>query len=66
MYYLYTIDCPACRVLEKKLAQKNIEYMRVTDEIAFKKKKITTFPVMQINGGPLMSYKEAVDHINSL
>lgn len=29
---LYTIDCPACLVLEKKLIQANLEFDVVRDE----------------------------------
>ena len=32
MKKLYTIDCPACRVLEAKLQAANIEYETITDE----------------------------------
>lgn len=66
MVYVYTIDCPACRVLEKKLTQKNVEFIRVTSELAFEKKKIKSFPMMQVDGGPLMTYAEAVKYVNGL
>ena len=32
---LYTIDCPACRVLEKKLTLKGIPFEKIFDEELF-------------------------------
>ena len=29
---LYTIDCPNCIILEKKLKSKNIQFLRVSDK----------------------------------
>lgn len=64
MIKVYTIGCPSCNILEKKLAQKNIEYVTVNDETVFKDLGIDTFPMMQIDDNPLLPYKEAVDWVN--
>ena len=62
---LYTIDCPACRVLEKKLDQKGIEYEKVTDEQVFNELEINVFPVLEVEG-TLYTFAEAVSMLNSL
>lgn len=54
---VYTIHCPACNVLEKKLQKAGIEYNIVDDET--KMIGIEQFPMMQVNCGPLMTLKEA-------
>ena len=54
---VYTIHCPACNILEKKLQKADIEYSIIDDES--KMNNIEQFPMMQINDGPLMTLKEA-------
>ena len=54
---VYTIHCPACNILEKKLQKAGIEYTIVDDET--KMTSIEQFPMMQVNCGPLMTLKEA-------
>ena len=54
---VYTIHCPACNILEKKLQKAGIEYSVVDDET--KMEGIEQFPMMQVNCGPLMTLKEA-------
>lgn len=60
---LYTIHCPACNVLEKKLKSKNISFEIVDDEEILNKLNIVNFPVMSLNGS-LLSYREAIEWIN--
>ena len=54
---VYTIHCPACNILEKKLQKAGIEYSIIDD--VEKMPKIEQFPMMSINCGPLMTLKEA-------
>ena len=54
---LYTIHCPACNVLEKKLQKAGINYSIIDD--VEKMTNIEQFPMMQVNCGPLMTLKEA-------
>ena len=54
---VYTIHCPACNVLEKKLQKAGIPYS-VVDDVA-EMANIEQFPMMQVNCGPLMTLKEA-------
>lgn len=62
---VYTIHCPACNILEKKLMSKNISYNIVDNENILKELKIEIFPMMSINNGPLLTYKEAREWVDS-
>lgn len=62
---VYSIGCPACNVLEKKLKQKGITYRTIDDEDIFKELGIDQFPFLQIDNGPLMNYKKAVEWVNN-
>ena len=63
---LYTIDCPNCIVLEKKLKAKNIEFLKVSDRDVIMAKGFgdSTFPILEV-GGIAMSYKTAIQWINN-
>lgn len=54
---VYTIHCPACKVLEKKLQKAGIEYSIVDDES--KMPEIEQFPMMSVDGGDLMTLRQA-------
>lgn len=60
---LYTIDCPACQVLEKKLAQKGLSYNTVNDLAILTEMGFTAFPILEVDGA-LLSFKEAVEWVN--
>lgn len=62
---LYTIDCPKCKVLEKKLNQKNIIYDICKDTEIMNKKRIIKLPILEVDDR-LLSFKEAVDYINNM
>ena len=64
MIILYTIDCPKCKVLIQKLNDKNIPYIICDDIDVMMNKGLTTVPVVEKNG-ELMSFKEAIDWINT-
>ena len=63
---LYTIDCPNCIILEKKLKQKNIMYLKVSDKETIIAKGVgdSSFPILEVNG-IIMSYKAAIQWINN-
>lgn len=63
---LYTIDCPNCIVLEKKLKAKNIEFLRVSDVDTIKAKGFgdSSFPILEVEG-VAMNYKTAIQWINN-
>lgn len=63
---LYTIDCPNCLVLEKKLKAKNIEFLRVSDEATIRARGFgdSPFPILEV-GDETMNYKTAISWINN-
>lgn len=63
---LYTIDCPNCLILEKKLKAKNIEFLKVSDKEAIIAKGLgdSAFPILEIDGA-MMNYKTAIQWINN-
>lgn len=60
---LYTVDCPKCMVLEKKLNKADISYETCRDEDIMGQKNISNLPTLEVDG-ILYSFKEAVDWIN--
>lgn len=60
---LYTVDCPKCLVLEKKLNQANISFETCRDEDVMGQKNISSIPTLEVDG-KLYAFKEAVDWIN--
>ena len=63
---LYTIDCPNCLILEKKLKAKNIEFFRVSDKDTIIAKGFgdSSFPILEV-GDVTMNYKTAISWINN-
>lgn len=63
---LYTIDCPNCIVLEKKLRAKNIKFLKVSDEETIKAKGFgdSSFPILEVDG-VVMSYRTAIQWVNN-
>ena len=63
---LYTIDCPNCLVLEKKLKAKNIEFLKVSDKETIITKGFgdSAFPILEVDG-VTMNYKTAISWINN-
>lgn len=64
MNIVYTINCPACKVLEKKLIAADIPYQINTNTETHKNLGIVVYPMMRINSGELLSFGEAVKWIN--
>lgn len=64
---LYTIDCPNCIILEKKLKAKNIDFLRVSDTETIMVKGFgdSSFPILEVDG-VAMNYKTAIQWINNL
>ena len=63
MVTLYTIDCPKCKILEKKLNNAGIEYSACKDRFIIKSKGMDLMPVLEVDG-KRMGFKEAVDWVN--
>ena len=63
MNILYSIGCPRCNVLKKKLDDKGIEYYTIADEEQIKAAGISILPVLEIEGERL-DYPAAVKWVN--
>jgi glutaredoxin len=62
---LYTIDCPKCKVLEKKMKLKGIEFEACHDVEKMRELGISSAPQVQVDGGPLMDFREANKWVNA-
>lgn len=62
---LYTTHCPKCKVLEKKLAAKNITYTEITDTDVMLKMGFDATPMLEVDG-QIMDFKAASDWINNI
>lgn len=64
---LYTIDCPKCIVLEKKLKQQNIEFIKVSDKEILMAKGFGNahFPILEVDGVE-MNYTTAIEWIKNI
>ena len=62
MIILYTIDCPKCKVLERKLEEKNIQYEVCKDTNIIAEKGYMYLPILEIDD-KVLNFKEAVDWI---
>lgn len=61
---LYSTDCPKCKVLKKKLEEKNIKYTVESDEEKMLLLDIMTVPVLSVDK-TLMSFADAVKWLNN-
>lgn len=61
---LYTIGCPKCTILEKKLKEKNIKYTMVSDRAILINMGFDEMPVFEVDG-KRMNFAEAINWINS-
>lgn len=60
---LYTTHCPKCKVLEKKLNSKNINYNEVIDTNIMISKGFTSTPMLEVDG-TIMDFSEANKWVN--
>lgn len=64
MIIMYTTHCPQCKVLEKMLNDKKIEYTQITDIDIMKSKGIRSVPYLEIEG-ELKNFKESMEWIRN-
>ena len=62
MIKIYSTGCLKCKVLIKKLNEKNIQYEECNDTEIMKAKGIQFLPVLEINGD-LLDFKQATEWI---
>lgn len=60
---LYTTHCPKCRVLEKKLRDKDVKFETCEDTQVMKGLQISSVPTLSVNG-ELMDFYNAVKFVN--
>ena len=60
---LYTTGCPKCVILEKKMAQKGIEYTQETDVDLMTEKGFMSLPMLEVDGN-VMDFGAAVRWLN--
>lgn len=65
MVVLYSTDCPRCIVLEKKLAQKGIEFEKnmTFDKREMIAKGFASAPLLEVDG-QIMKFEDAVKWVN--
>lgn len=61
---LYTTGCPKCRILEKKLNDKNINFDVCDDVEKMKELGLSSIPMLNVNG-KIMNYYDAVKYVNT-
>ena len=61
---MYTTHCPQCKVLEKMLNDKKIEYTQITDIDIMKSKGIQSVPYLEVEG-VLKNFKESMEWIRN-
>ena len=63
-FILYTIHCPACKILQKKLDAKGIKYEIVDDLATLEQRGMRQFPILEVDGN-FYEYSDAVKFVNS-
>lgn len=59
----YSTNCPKCKILEKKLTEKNIKFTKNNNVVEMTELGIDQVPVLSINGS-LLNFVEANKWIN--
>lgn len=62
---LYSTGCPKCKILEKKLYEKNIDHTYVNDIDLMLSMGMPTTPMLDVDG-ELMDFSAAVKFVNNL
>lgn len=56
---LYSIGCPKCNVLKRKLHDNGVQYTEITAENEIRSEGITEVPVLKVDGR-LLTFSEAI------
>lgn len=62
---LYTTGCPKCKVLEKKLELKNIQYDIITNEEEIRNTGFLSLPILKVDN-KFMPFTEAISWVNGV
>lgn len=61
---LYTIGCPKCMVLEKKLDKKGIKYNKVESMSEILDTGIQSAPTLELDNGERLTFEKAIKWVN--
>ena len=61
---LYTIDCPKCKILERKLNEAGVEYEVVKDVDTMMSLGISSAPVLGV-GESILNFNEAIGWVRN-
>ena len=61
---LYTTHCPKCKVLEAKLAQKNIDFKAIDDEQIMIDKGFMSAPMLEVDG-EILDFSGAINWLKT-
>ena len=59
MITVYTTHCPRCKILEKTLASRDVDYVAVEDVDTIVAKGFQIVPMMEVDG-KVLDFKEAM------
>lgn len=65
MVVLYTLGCPACKVLESKLDAKGVKYEKNESEDDIRSLGFATVPLLKVDE-KIYTFAEAIQYVNSL
>lgn len=65
MITLYSTGCPKCRVIETKLNEKDIQYIKVTDVNEMTKLGFKSAPILEIDG-KILNFGDAIRWIKNV
>ena len=65
MIVLYSTGCPKCKVLHKKLSDKQIAFEEINDVSTMEQKGITQVPILDVDGN-IMDFGAAVKWVNEI
>lgn len=60
---LYSNHCPQCKILERKLHDKNIDFTEINDVDLMISKGFMSMPMLEVDGN-VMKFKDALNWIN--
>lgn len=64
MIKLYTTGCPQCKFVEAQFNNKQIVYEKITDKEIMLQKQFTHVPMLELEDGRILNYKEIIKWIN--
>ena len=60
-----TPNCPQCNFLKGKMVEKKMDFTTVYDEEAMRSKGIASVPVLEMDDGRLLDFREALQFVAS-